>query len=141
MEKECHLKWKGSGCNGIQVSPMNGVNSSVRFIFVLVLMWDKGEMPLQHKVIYEYRIRLLVINTSECKPPSQPHDGCSQDFKLGQLCHRTPIISWFSFISVWIFLTQTSTLSLAYSKMCAIFIFWLEPTKSENTNVFLRINL
>lgn len=99
---------------------MNGVNLSVRFISVLVLMWDKGEMHLLHWVIYEYRMRLLVMNTSECNPLSQPHDGCSQDFKVEQLGHRTPIISCVSFISIWIFLSQTSALSLAYSKMCAI---------------------
>lgn len=37
--------------------------------------------------------------------------------------------------------TQISTLSLAYSRMCGICIFWLEPIKFGNINIFLRMNL
>lgn len=63
--------------------PMNGVNLSVRFISVLVLMWDKGEMRLLQRVIQQYRIRLLVMNTSECNPPQNPDPRWSDKISHG----------------------------------------------------------
>lgn len=93
----------------------------------------QGNLGIQDKVTGDKHLRMQASFLA--------HDGCSKDFKWDnrvtepQLSHGS-VLPQYGFFSM-----QTSNLYLAYSKMCAICTFWLDPIEFEKPNIFLRINL